>query len=140
METLDLIPYADTPLGLESGLADGSEFWASVVAAVYAFHQLPKERPALPEGPVDEALRGQVFGWWDEVPAWLKTKTQWGEAGRKLAKEAAPFAAIEYGRGRRYRRHDLYAVGDTVAMREANPLVAAAAAEAAFRAGRMRVG
>lgn len=109
-------------------------------AAVYAFHQLPKERPALPEGPVDEALRGRVFAWWDEVPAWLKTKTQWTEFGRKLTKGAVPFAAIEYGRGRRYRRHDLYAVGDTVAMREANPLVAAAAAETAFRAGRLRAG
>ncbi|WP_188052087.1 HIRAN domain-containing protein [Azospirillum sp. Sh1] len=108
-------------------------------AAVYAFHMIPKERPALPAGPVDEALRGRVFGWWDEVPATLKTKTQWAEAGRKLAKGAAPFAAVEYGRGRRYRRHDLYAVSDTVAMREASPQAVAAAAEAAFRSGRLRV-
>lgn len=108
-------------------------------AAVYAFHQMPKERPALPAGPVDEALRGRVFGWWDEVPLTLRTKTQWTEFGRKLAKGAVPFAAIEYGRGRRYRRHDLYAVGDTVAVKEANPLAVAAAAEGAFRAGRLRV-
>lgn len=108
-------------------------------AAVYAFHQLPKERPALPEVPVDEALRGRVFTWWDEIPSMLRTKTQWGEAGRKLARGVVPFAAIEYGRGRRYRRYDLYAVGDTVAMKEASPLAVAAAAEGAFRAGRLRV-
>lgn len=108
-------------------------------AAVYAFHHLPKERPALPAGPVDEAQRGRVFAWWDDVPPWLKTKTQWAEAGRKLAKGKAPFASVEYGRGRRHRRYDLYTVGDTEAMRKASPQAAAARAEAAFRAGRLRV-
>ena len=106
-------------------------------AAVFAFHLLPPDRPVLPpeiaDAVPDEALRGRTFSWWDQVPGWLKTKTQWREHGFKPGKGVRPFAHIEYGSGRRWRRHDLYAVNATVPIAAVSPTVVAAAAERAFR-------
>lgn len=48
----------------------------------------------------------QTYGWWDEVPEHLMTRTALGKEGLK---PAGPIAAkIEYGKGRRHRIHDLY--------------------------------
>ena len=89
----------------------------------------------MPEGTdasPDEALRGRTFPWWDQVPPWLMTKTKLAEHGLRLQREAAPFAAIEYGRGRRWRRYELWAVADCKPKRDAPAEAAARAAEAAF--------
>lgn len=50
------------------------------------------------------------YTWWDQVPESLKTKTQLGEQGLKPGGPVR--AQIEYGRGRRHRCYDLYAVAE----------------------------
>ena len=40
------------------------------------------------------------------------TKTKLAEHGVRPRPEASPFATIEYGRGRRFRRYELWAVAD----------------------------
>ncbi len=70
----------------------------------------------------------EIYGWWDQVPEHLKTKTALAQAGLKPVGE--PAARIEYGRGRRHRIYDLY---DATATRPKQPATPAqlAALEAA---------
>lgn len=108
---------------------------AREAAAIYAFHLAPEPRPTLPEGAdgtPDEALRGQTLPWWDQVPPWLTTKSKLAGFGLRPRPEAAPFAAIEYGRGRRWRHYELWAVADCEPKRIAPAEAGARAAEAAF--------
>ncbi len=48
----------------------------------------------------------ETYGWWDQVPENLKTKTALAADGLKPGGD--PAARIEYGRGRRHRIYDLY--------------------------------
>jgi hypothetical protein len=101
---------------------------------IYAFH-IARERALMPDGAdvaVDDAHRGKTFVWWDQVLAGLVTKTQIKEYGRKPAKDTKPFAHIQYGRGRRERRYDLYSIADAIPIRAAAANAAAVAAEMAY--------
>lgn len=108
---------------------------AREAAAIYAFHLASDPRPTLPEGAdavPDEVLRGHTFPWWDQVPPWLMTKTKLAEHGVRPRPGAASFATIEYGRGRRFRHYELWAVADCEPKRDAPAEAGARAAEAAF--------
>lgn len=48
----------------------------------------------------------ETYGWWDQVPENLKTKTALAADGLKPGGD--PAARIEYGRGRRHRIYNLY--------------------------------
>lgn len=107
--------------------------------AVFALSHLPKDYLPLPEGAdaaPDEAQRGKVFGWWDEVPAWLFTKTKLREHGLRPRKGAAPFASIAYAVRRQWREFALF----TVAEAEPVPFNPGAAAKAAERLRRHNPG
>lgn len=102
---------------------------------VFAFASLPTNVSVLPPEALvlaDERLRGTTFGWWDQVPAWLLTRSQLRRHGLKPGKGAQPFAAVEYGRGRRHRRYDVYAVSEAPAMKVTAPDVRAQLAEESF--------
>lgn len=58
----------------------------------------------------------RYYSWWDQLPDYLKTKTQLGQAGLK---PAGPIRArIAYGRGRRARDYALYDQREAVAKRK----------------------
>lgn len=59
----------------------------------------------------------QTYGWWDQVPDHLKTKTQLNELGLKPG--PAPAAFIHYGRGRRERHYSLFDVNTATPKRVA---------------------
>lgn len=102
---------------------------------IYVFNCIPVEYPALPEGAdvaSDGDCRGRVYRWWDEVPAWLMTKTQLRKYGLRPGRTVKAFAHIEYGSGRRYRRYDLYAVSATVPLRSTPAEVRGRLAEEAY--------
>ena len=96
LETLDLTPYADTPLELETGLADGSDFWATVTAAGLQFYRYagpddlggrviptPGDRLALVRAPDNPADANAVEIWW-------RNEHQLGHLPRGVAAELAP--------------------------------------------------
>lgn len=60
------------------------------------------------------------------------TKTKLAEHGVRPRPGAAPFATIEYGRGRRFRRYELWAVAGCEPKRDDPAEAGARAAEAAF--------
>lgn len=100
--------------------------------AVYALAQLPQDAPNLPEGasvPPDPALRGTTFGWWDQVPPGLMTKTTMLKYG--LRPQGPAFAAISYSSRRQWRRYDLHAVSEAVPCMSGSVLRRAAAASSA---------
>lgn len=100
--------------------------------AVYALAQLPQDAPDLPEGaslPPDPALRGTTFGWWDQVPPGLMTKTTMLKYG--LRPQGPAFAAISYSCRRQWRRYDLHAVSEAVPCMSGSVLRRAAAASSA---------
>lgn len=80
--------------------------------AVEAFSTLPVQCPGADLEP-DESLRGRRFPRWNDVPAWLMTKTQLREAGFKIRPDAKPFALKTGGHG----PFALYQVRDAVPLR-----------------------
>lgn len=66
-----------------------------------------------PDSPTGDTQTMKTYGWWDQVPDNLKTKTQLGELHLKPAGPVR--ARIEYGRNSRHRIYDLYDVGEAVA-------------------------
>lgn len=100
--------------------------------AVYALAQLQQDAPDLPEGaslPPDPALRGTTFGWWDQVPPSLMTKTTMLKYG--LRPQGPAFATIAYSSRRQWRRYDLHAVSEAIPSMSGSVLRRAAAASSA---------
>jgi hypothetical protein len=101
--------------------------------AIYGFHLMPVERAALPDDvAVDETQRGKIYKWWDDVPGWLRTKTQLKALFLKPIKGGRPFAAIQYIARGDLKRFDLWSVAEAVPVRQVAPEVGARAAEAMF--------
>ena len=85
---------------------------------------------------MEEQLRGTTFTRWEQVPAYLMTKTKLAEYG--LRPQGPAFASIRYYAHKTWRRYDLYAVAETRPVRaKSDDARAAQAAKSVFRsAGR----
>lgn len=98
---------------------------AARALAVLLVNEVPAP-PTPPKAP-PKSVNRRRFDWWDEIPTTpdgpvVRTRTQWGQAGFKVRPRCKPYAFISYGRGRKYRMHELFG-GHQVAPKK--PLTAA---------------